>query len=38
MDTDFGERDFPLLNLNFLLNTSLDVLEQENRVMVVILE
>ena len=38
MYTNFGESDFPLLNLNFLLNTSLDVLEQGSRVMVVILE
>ena len=38
MYTNFGESDFPLLNLNFLLNTSLDVLEQGSRVMVDILE
>ena len=37
MYSNFGESDFPLLNLNFLLSTSLDALEQESRVMVVIL-
>ena len=37
MYTNFGESDFPVLNLDFLLSTSLDALDQESRVMAVIL-